>query len=74
MHCKFGLSGIGLTGNLEAKSKNFHFGTEMQDGCHEILVKKYELQIWLVMPTKFGLTGIGLSGDLEAKSKIFFSN
>ena len=44
MSSQFGLAGIGLRCNLEAKSKNFHFGTEIQDGRHEIVVQKYELQ------------------------------
>ena len=64
MPSKFGLDGIGLRCNLEAKSKYFYFGTEIQDSCHEIFVQKYELQISLVIPTKFGLAGIGLRGHL----------
>ena len=44
MPTKFGLTRIALSGDLEAKSKNFHFGTEIQDGRRKIFVKKYELQ------------------------------
>ena len=44
MPTKFDLTRIGLSGDLEAKSKIFHFGTEIQDGCHDIFVQKYELQ------------------------------
>ena len=44
MSTKFGLTRIGLSGDLEPKNKNFHFGTEVQDGCHESFVQKYELQ------------------------------
>ena len=36
------------------RSKNFHFGTEIQDGHNESCVQKYELQTQLVIPTKFG--------------------
>ena len=39
MPTKFGLIWIGLRGNLEPKNKNFHFGTEIQDGCHVIFKK-----------------------------------
>ena len=44
MQSKFGLAGIGLKDNLEAKRINFQFGTEIQNGYHEILVQRYELQ------------------------------
>ena len=43
MHTKFGLTRIGLSGDLEAKSENFHFGTEIQDGRHVIFFNKYSL-------------------------------
>ena len=36
---KKNMVGIALRGNLEEKSKNFHFGTEIQDGRHDILSK-----------------------------------
>ena len=44
MPTKFGLTWIGQSGDLKAKNKNFHFGTEIQDGRHESFVQKYELQ------------------------------
>ena len=54
--------------NLEAKNKNFHFCTEIQDGCHEIFVQKYELQTYLVISAKLGFAEIGLRGKFELKS------
>ena len=71
MPSKFGLAGFGLRYNLDAKRNNFYFGTEIQNGHHEIVVQKYELQAQLVIPTKFGLAGIGLRGNLDPKSKNF---
>ena len=36
MASKFGFTRIGLSGDLEPKSKTFYFGTEIKDGRHVI--------------------------------------
>ena len=60
MPTMFGLIQIGLSGDLEAKIRIFHFGKEIQDGHHVIFFNKYNLLTQLVMPAKFGLIWIGL--------------